>query len=101
MNASDPSDPLSRVLAGWRVVAPRDPNFRAHVRARLEARAVAPPWTEYARRHAAAVGGALALAVTLGALTGHERARARVAAESARLASAYVEGLDARSMPMR
>ena len=38
------------------------------------------------------------LAVVAGAVTGHERARARVAADSARLAAAYVEGLDARAI---
>lgn len=100
MNPSRTPDSLSRTLAGWQVVAPRDPQFRTHVRARLEAQAVAPPWTVYARRHAAAVAGALALAVVFGALTGHERARARVVADSERLATAYVEGLDARAMQL-
>lgn len=101
MNAPHPPDPLSRTLAAWPVVAPRSPHFRTQVRARLEAATVAPPWSVYARRHAAAVGGALVLAVAIGALTGHERARARVDAESERLAAAYVEGLDARAMPLR
>ena len=44
------------------------------------------------------LGGALALALVVGALSGRERARSRVAAESAQLAAAYVQGLDARSM---
>jgi hypothetical protein len=80
------------------VAAPRNPQFRTAVWARLESRAAALPWAVYVRRHAAAVGGALVLAVAVGAVTGHEWARAQVAAESARLAAAYVGSLDARVM---
>jgi hypothetical protein len=48
------------------------------------------------------VGGALAVALVAGALGGHGSARARVDEDRARLASAYVAGLDARLMvPMR
>jgi lipopolysaccharide biosynthesis regulator YciM len=42
----------------------------------------------------------LALAVVLGAVGGRSQARARAAAESERLASAYVQSLDARGMTM-
>lgn len=40
------------------------------------------------------------VAIALGAFTGREQARSRSAKESARLAAAYVQGLDARTMPM-
>jgi lipopolysaccharide biosynthesis regulator YciM len=48
------------------------------------------------------VGGALAVALMAGAVGGHGSARARVEEDRARLASAYVAGLDARLMtPVR
>lgn len=101
MNPTRPPDSLSRTLASWRVEPPRDPAFRAVVRARLGGAPAASPWSGYVRRHAAAVGGALALAVAAGAVSGHGRARARVEADTARLAAAYVAELDARVMPPR
>ena len=67
-------------MKDWRVVPTRAPQFRAEV------------W---------AVAGALALAVVLGAVGGRSQARALAAAESARLASAYVQGMDARAIVMR
>ena len=58
-------------------------------------------WPGYLRGHVAAVAGALVLAVVLGAVGGRSQARALAAAESARLASAYVQGMDARAIVMR
>lgn len=101
MESAPSSDPLLRTLAAWRVAPTRNPQFRAAVWARLERGSAAPPWVVFARQHVVAVGGALVLAVTLGAVTGHGRARSRVAADSERLAAAYVQGLDARAMPPR
>ncbi len=101
MNAPQSNDSLSRVLKDWRVAPTRAPQFRADVWARIGAEPAALPWSTYARRHLGAVAGALALAVTVGALGGHERAQARAAAESAQLAAAYVQGLDARAMVMK
>lgn len=69
--------------------------------ARVEASAALLPWWVYARRHALAVGGALALAVVVGGVTGHGWARARAEADRAQLAAAYVGGLDARAMTSR
>ena len=100
MDAPQPPDPLSRTVAAWRVAPPRQPQFRGGVWARIEAGARALPWRVYARQHAAAVAGALAVAIVAGAFFGHGRARARAAFESAQLAAAYVQGLDARSMQM-
>lgn len=95
------SDSLSTVLSAWRMPVRRQPAFRSAVWARISAGPEVVPWGRFVRRHAAAVGGALAVAILLGALSGHGQARRRVAAESARLAAAYVEGLDARMTPGR
>jgi hypothetical protein len=46
------------------------------------------------------VAGFLAFALVAGAVTGRERARARIQAESAQLATSYVDSLDARLMRM-
>ncbi len=99
MNAPDSPDPLQRTLARWPVQPPANPNFRAEVWRRIEAAEAAGPlpWASYARRHLPGVTAALVVAVAAGAVGGQERARARAAADSARLAAAYVEGLDARS----
>lgn len=101
MDNPRPPDSLSRTLAAWRVVAPRHPRFRTEVWSRIEAAADTQPWVVFARRHAAAVGSALALAMVVGAATGHGWARARVAADNERLVSAYVGGLDARVLAAR
>ena len=99
MNDSRPPDPLSPLLAQWKVMPPRDPAFRAGVWVRLGAGAPIG-WGAFARRHVATVTGVLLLAVAVGALSGRGQARARSERESARLATSYVQGLDARSMTM-
>ena len=58
------------------------------------------PWAAYAHRHSPALLSAIALAMIAGGFLGREQARTRAAAESARLAAAYVQGLDARAMQM-
>ena len=104
MKAPDPTDSfdsLSRVLQDWRVVPARAPQFRAEVWARIGARKEAESWIGYLRGHIAVVAGALALAVVVGAVGGRSQARALAAEESARLASAYVQGMDARAIVLR
>ena len=101
MNAPQSNDPLSRVLIEWRVAPPRTSEFRTDVWARIGARKEAESWIGYLRGHIAVVAGALALAVVVGAVGGRSQARALAAAESARLASAYVQGMDARAIVMR
>ena len=95
-----PPDPLDPLLATWQVHPPRTPEFRRQVWARIQAVGTPATWPGYVRLHAGVIVGALAVAVMLGALGGRSQARARVAAESEQLASAYVQGLDARSMRM-
>ena len=101
MDSPQPPDSLSGVLADWRVAPRRDPQFRASISARINAGPTTLPWAGYVRRHAGVFVGAMAVAIVAGAIGGHERARARAAAESAQLAAAYVQGLDARLMTMR
>ena len=101
MDPRSSPDSLSCALAAWRVDPRRNPQFRAEVWARLRSPGTALSWGAYARRHAPAVLGAVALAVLAGGFFGREQARARAASESASLAAAYVQGLDARAMTMR
>lgn len=98
MNPHQHPDPLSRLLADWRLAARTNPDFRVNVWTRVSTGAANLPWGEYVRRHAAPFGSALALAIALGAVIGHEHAKTRAAEDSARLASVYVLGLDARTM---
>lgn len=98
MDSPKEPDSISPILASWRVDPPRNPEFRREVWARVGSARGMMPWRVFARQHLTAVSGALALALVVGALSGHERAKRRVEAESARLATAYVQGLDARSM---
>lgn len=99
MNSSPPPA-FSRLLQAWRVSPPHNPDFRAAVWRRLEVSRQPLSWPRYVRAHGAMVGAALAVAIVVGAVTGREQARARVAAERAELAASYVKALDARSMVM-
>lgn len=96
MNSSDKS--LSQILAQWRLTPRRNPQFRAEVWARLEARRHDVSWFAYARSRVPLVAGVLTLALVAGALTGRERVNVRLAADRAALADAYVQSHDARTM---
>jgi hypothetical protein len=93
-------DPLSRTLADWRVAPRPHPQFRAAVWARIDTARGAASWSSFTRAHLAAVAGAVAIAILAGAVTGRERARARVETERGQLANAYVQAMDARTMRM-
>ena len=100
MKSPESDEMLSRALADWRVVPRRDATFRAAVWTRIEGARRAPSWTGYARAHVALLAGAMAAALVLGGWAGRERAQARVAADRAEIATAYVQSLDARTMRM-
>lgn len=100
MNSPEPSDTFARLLQAWRLQTPRNPDFRAAVWRRVEQARQPLSWPRYVRAHGATVGAAFAVAIAVGALTGREQARARVAAERNELATSYVKALDARSMVM-
>lgn len=91
-------DDLSATLAHWRVNPPSNPAFRAAVRARLDSDESSLPWRSFARRHAVFVASLLGVASVGGALGGQVSARLQVAAARERLASTYVQSLDARAM---
>lgn len=97
-HSKEPNDSLARTLQDWRVAPGRTPEFRAAVWARIGGEKATLPWAVYARRNAGAVAGALAFAAVLGGVVGKEQAQAKAEAASARLAAAYVQGLDARVM---
>jgi hypothetical protein len=98
---STPQDPPDSALAAWRVTPVRDPAFRTAVWQRIERAQSAGNWRAFVRAHRAVVAGAFALALALGAMLGRQEARARVSADSRRLADEYVQSLDARFMRMR
>ena len=98
MNTPPEDNSFSRLLGAWRVSPRRDPQFRPGVWARIAAARAALPWPAYLRLHAAALAGALAVALVAGAWIGREQARARVAADRDTIARAYVQALDARAM---
>ncbi len=78
----------------------RNPRFRTAVWTRIGSAARPASWPGFVRAHAAVLAGALALALVAGALVGREEAQARVAAERAAIADAYVQSLDARTLRM-
>lgn len=98
MNSSP--DPLDPVLGAWRVQPTRQPEFRAQVWSRVAAAGQPENWARFARAHPAVVSGALGVALVVGALSGREQARAHTVAESNKLAAAYVQSLDARTMTL-
>jgi hypothetical protein len=98
MPPSDHHSKLSLVLRSWILSAPRDPQFRSSVWARIEARGRTVSWPVYLRGHAAALAGALAVVVAIGGWVGREQAQARVAADREQIAQSYVQSLDARTL---
>jgi len=93
-------DPLDSTLAAWRVQPTPEPQFRVQVWSRIAAASQSVNWTRFARAHPALVSGALGAALVVGAWTGREQARSHAATESSRLAAAYVQSLDARTMTL-
>ena len=98
MNTSP--DPLDSLLAKWRVQPSSQHQFRVAVWQRIAVAGQPVNWARFARAHPALVSGALGAALVVGAWTGREQARAHAATESSRLAAAYVQSLDARTMTL-
>lgn len=98
MNTPQEDGSLSRLLAAWRLAPRKNPQFRTGVWSRLAAARAALPWPTYLRLHAAALAGALAVALVIGGWVGCEQAKARVAADRDAIAKEYVQALDARAM---
>jgi hypothetical protein len=100
MNMQQEDEKLARVLADWRVAPTVDPQFRPGVWARIERARREVAFGEFLRAHAVPCAALLVVSLGLGAWTGHDRAKTRVAAERATLVANYVQGLDARAMQM-
>lgn len=103
MNSPEPSEPVSRLLGAWLLEPARNLRFRTAISARLHPDGESTAWSDwsdYLRAHAGAVAATLVLAIVVGAFTGREQARARLAAEREQLATSYVQALDARAMVM-
>ncbi|QYM78237.1 hypothetical protein K0B96_13120 [Horticoccus luteus] len=98
MTTPEPSDDLSALLHEWQVRPERDPHFRARVWRRLEARRGEASWAGYLRAHARPAVGGLALALLLGAWSGHAAARHHTNAQREAMVKDYVRALDARTM---
>lgn len=101
MNSREPERFLPEAMADWRIKPQPDPNFRATVWARISARRQAPSFGHYVRAHGSLVASAFAVALLIGGWVGREQARTRLSHDRAEIVSAYVQALDARTMPMR
>lgn len=101
MSSQEPQSFLPETMANWRVKPRADPNFRAIVWERISARSQVASFGHYVRAHGSLVASAFAIALLLGGWVGREQARTRVSHDRAEIASAYVQALDARTMPMR
>jgi hypothetical protein len=98
MPSSQPNDPLSSLLAQWRVQPRRNPAFRAEIWARIEAAPTSSSWAGFARAHRAMVVSAFVAALLVGGWTGREEAHQRREHDRTMLAANYVHALDARWM---
>ena len=99
MNPED--EKLRQVLATWQVAPVAAAGFRASVWARIERGRREAAWAGFVRARAVPCAVLLVVALGVGAWTGREQARGRVAAERAEILQSYVNGLDARAMVMR
>lgn len=95
---NSPDTPSDKLMQSWQVHPGRDPAFRQRVWDRIQARRREASWPGYLRAHALAATGALAVALLLGAWTGHAQARHEAARLRAVMARSYVDSLDARAM---
>ncbi len=101
MKMKPQEEKLTQVLAEWRVTPVAGAEFRTGVWTRIARARSEAAFTGFVRTHAVACMALLVVALGVGAWTGRERARARVAAERAVIVTNYVSGLDARTMVMR
>ena len=101
MKLNHTDEKLTQVLATWRVAPTADGAFRADVWAKIGRAREDAAWSGFARARAVPCALLLAVALGVGAWTGREQARGRVAAERAEILQSYVNGLDARAMVMR
>jgi hypothetical protein len=98
MTTPESSDDLTQLLHNWPVRPARDPQFRDAVWRRITSRRGEASWPGYLRTHARPAMGALALALGIGAWTGHASARHHIQVQREAMVQSYVNALDARVM---
>jgi hypothetical protein len=95
MNLPEPNDPISRMLAKWRVEPKANPNFRPAVWRRIQQRS-RETWITYVQEHAAVWSVFTVVAVTAAGWVGMSAGRARLAEQRDAIVVSYLVGLDPR-----
>ncbi len=99
MSPSPSKDPLSGLLAQWRITPTHNAHFRSNVWSRIEAGNRQPAtWSAFARAHSGLVAAVVTASMLVGAWTGLNEAREHRDAERQAIAASYVHTLDARWM---
>jgi len=97
MNPSDPNDPLSRILADWRVSPKSEPDFRPAVWQRIQQHPCAT-WSSYLRAHLVGWTVTAGLAIVVAGWTGHSVAQAKLEDRRDEMVVSYLGKLDPRVM---
>ncbi|MCF7687800.1 MAG: hypothetical protein K9M98_08580 [Cephaloticoccus sp.] len=98
MKSTDSPKSLQNTLTNWQVNPTREPAFRGLVWQKIAERRDDAAWIGFLRTHAIPAGGLLALALVVGAWSGHWQARAQAQEQRDALVTDYVHSLDARAM---
>ena len=93
-------DRLPDLLRTWQVEPSHTPDFSTGVWKCIGSRRSEDSWAGFVRGHPAMLATLMLFATVVGAWGGAEFARARVQNQSAAMADAYVQALDARQMNM-
>ena len=101
MKSPNENDHLTGLLRSWRVEPSRSAGFSTGVWRKIEARRAADSWAGLVYAHPAALALLFLFATLAGGWSGAEFARIRVQTQSAAMADAYVQSLDARQMANR
>jgi hypothetical protein len=95
MKSPEPNDPLSRVLADWRVQPAAQPNFRPEVWQRIREQS-RESWATYIRGHLAGWTMAALVAISAAGWAGHAAGRAQLDTKRDAMVVAYLVDLDPR-----
>jgi len=100
MNTPPNDRGLPGVLRAWHVSPAASSHFTTDVWRRIEAKRADQSWAGYAKGHAALLAALVMVAAFAGGWSGSETAQSRVEKQSASMADAYVQSMDARRMTM-
>ena len=95
MHSNTPRDSLSEALRHWRILAPRDRNFRDSVWQRIDQQGRLT-WSGYLRGHLIGWSLTAMLAIVAAGWGGHAMAQARLEADRDAMVVSYLSGLDPR-----